>query len=102
MSGDNSFDRSTPVTAAERDAWLQRFPGWLVEEQHHLVRHFHFPDFQTALKHLQKIADLAEELDHHPDLELRWGFVGIKLWTHSAGGLTEVDFELAGRIEQLG
>lgn len=56
------------------------------------------PDFATALELVNKIGALAEAADHHPDITLKWGSVELVLSTHSAGGLTEQDVELARQI----
>jgi 4a-hydroxytetrahydrobiopterin dehydratase len=70
-------------------------------EPHHLYKEFHFPDFVTALAFVNQVGALAEEQNHHPDLHLGWGRVGIAIWTHTIDGLSESDFVLAARIEQL-
>jgi len=56
------------------------------------------PDFSAGARFVSEIAQLADELDHHPDVELRYGSVGVRTTTHSAGGLTERDVALAQRI----
>jgi 4a-hydroxytetrahydrobiopterin dehydratase len=74
--------------------------GWTVQDGklHKLVR---FPDFAQGLALVNRIGELAERENHHPDLVLAWGRVEITLWTHSAGGLTRRDFALASQIEGL-
>ena len=76
-------------------------PNWRIENDHHLARDYAFPDFAAALAFTNRIGALAEEADHHPDIHLAWGRVGVTLWTHTANGLTEKDFALADKIEQL-
>ncbi len=76
-------------------------PAWQVVEEHHLERDFSFDDFQTALDFTNKVGTLAEEEGHHPDIYLAWGKAGIKIWTHKIDGLTESDFILAAKIDQL-
>lgn len=75
-------------------------PSWqrLGEE---IRRDFRFKDFAEAMTFVNSVAVLAEELDHHPDIEIRWNKVLLKLSTHSAGGLTALDFSLAGRIDAI-
>jgi len=75
--------------------------GWSVIEDHHLEKSFTFPDFASALAFTNEVGALAEEANHHPDIYLSWGKVRVTLWTHTANGLTEKDFALATRIEQL-
>jgi len=74
---------------------------WQVVNEHHLVRTFKFPDFKSALALVNHVGEVAEQQGHHPDILLAWGKVEITLWTHSAGGLTESDFILAAKIDQL-
>jgi 4a-hydroxytetrahydrobiopterin dehydratase len=73
--------------------------GWDVVEDHHLVKEFRFEDFAAALAFVNRIGEIAEEQGHHPDLELSWGRVGIKIWTHAIDGLAESDFILAAKID---
>ena len=70
-------------------------------DNHHLARTFRFPDFQKALEFVNRVGAVAEEQGHHPDIHLTWGRVDIETWTHDAGGLTEKDFLLAGKINEL-
>lgn len=58
-------------------------------------------DFADSLRFVNAVGALAEELDHHPDVDIRWNEVTLRLSTHSAGGLTELDLELARRIDAL-
>ncbi len=61
---------------------------------------FEFDDFSTAIKFVNDVAKLAERYDHHPDIDIRYSRVTLSLSTHSEGGLTSLDFDLAGEIEQ--
>jgi 4a-hydroxytetrahydrobiopterin dehydratase len=76
-------------------------PGWRVVDEHHLERRFAFPDFAASLALANEIGELAEREGHHPDLLVRWGELVVTLWTHKAGGLTESDFVLAAKVDQL-
>ncbi len=76
-------------------------PGWKVVEGHHLLKVYTFPDFRTALDFVNRAGEIAETEGHHPDLLLSWGKVEVKIWTHKIDGLTESDFILAAKIEQL-
>ena len=66
-----------------------------------LTRSIEFANFQTAAEFVSRLAPVCEELDHHPDLALRWRWVDIVLSTHSAGGVTELDLTLAGEIDEV-
>lgn len=66
-----------------------------------LTRTYTFPDFQRGLDFVNRVGAVAEEQGHHPDVHLSWGRVEIETWTHDAGGLTEQDFLLATKIDQL-
>lgn len=78
--------------------------GWALEDavdHEQLWREYRTPDFVTAAALVQAITPVAEAERHHPDLLVGWGRLRVMLWTHAAGGLTENDFILAARIEQL-
>ena len=74
---------------------------WQVVDQHHLSKVHKCPDFVTALALVNKIGGLAEAQGHHPDIHLAWGKVGVEIWTHKIDGLTESDFILAAKIDDL-
>ena len=79
---------------------LSRLPAWEIEDGK-LSREFQFDDFMGAVDFVNKVARVAEEEGHHPDLLVSWGRVVIYLSTHSAGGLTAKDFTVASRVEAL-
>ncbi|HYW22823.1 MAG TPA: 4a-hydroxytetrahydrobiopterin dehydratase [Terriglobales bacterium] len=86
------------------EAQLAQLPGWQVEEaegHRQIVKEFRTPDFVSAVAFVNRITPIAEAEAHHPDLVIGWGRVRVQLWTHDAGGLSEKDFALAGRIEQV-
>ncbi len=74
---------------------------WSIVNEHHLVRTYKFPDFKSALAFVNKVGEVAEAQGHHPDILLGWGKVEITIWTHAVDGLTESDFILAAKIDQL-
>jgi 4a-hydroxytetrahydrobiopterin dehydratase len=76
-------------------------PEWEVVQAHHLRRVFPLPDFRAALDLVDRIGALAEEEWHHPSLKLEWGRVEVEIWTHKVGGLSESDFILAAKIDQI-
>lgn len=78
---------------------LRDLPGWFYEDK--WIRRVYKTDgWPTTLMLVNAIGFFAEAADHHPDLAVSWGKVGVKLWTHSAGGVTASDVELARLIEQ--
>ena len=74
---------------------------WIVSGEHHLEKEFKFKNFRDALAFTNKVGELAEGQNHHPDIYLAWGKVKITIWTHKIDGLTESDFVLAAKIEEL-
>ncbi|MDQ5815293.1 MAG: 4a-hydroxytetrahydrobiopterin dehydratase [Actinomycetota bacterium] len=69
-------------------------------EETEIHKNFEFDDFGTAIKFVNDVAALAERYDHHPDIDIRWNRVKLTLSTHSEGGLTARDFDMANEIEQ--
>ena len=87
----------------ERIAELSgQIAAWRVEGDHHLIRQFPFADFVGALDFVNRVGEVAEAEDHHPDIHLAWGMVRVVIWTHAVDGLTENDFILAAKIDALG
>ena len=71
-------------------------------EGEEIVREWRFENFAQALDFVNRVGELAEEANHHPDILLHgWNKVKLSLTNHSAGGLTEADFEMAQRIDEL-
>jgi 4a-hydroxytetrahydrobiopterin dehydratase len=75
--------------------------GWQVVNEHHLEKEYSFKNFREALDFTNKIGELAEAQGHHPDIYLAWGKVKLTIWTHKIDGLTESDFVLAAKADQL-
>lgn len=86
---------------AEIHSQLPDSAEWKVIDQHHLTRAFAFSNFKQALDFVNRVAALAEEQGHHPDIVLKWGKAEITLWTHKIDGLTESDFIMAAKIDRL-
>lgn len=77
-------------------------PEWMLIDQHRmLARSFTFKNFKDALAFANKVGAIAEEEQHHPDMTLGWGNVGVELTTHAIGGLSENDFIVAAKIDEL-
>ncbi|HTP80572.1 MAG TPA: 4a-hydroxytetrahydrobiopterin dehydratase [Bacteroidota bacterium] len=79
---------------------LQTIPGWRLEGKQ-IVKKFTAADFVRAMGFVNEVALLAQRANHHPDIDIRWNVVTLVLSTHSAGGLTAKDFELARLAEAL-
>jgi 4a-hydroxytetrahydrobiopterin dehydratase len=94
------FMAATKLSEKEIAAELQKLAGWRVVNGN-LHRVFEFPDFSAAFGFMTRAALAAEKLDHHPDWSNSWNKVTVDLSTHSAGGLTKNDFELAGKMQQF-
>lgn len=75
---------------------------WKIIKGHQLERTFEFSNFRQALDFTNRVGEIAEVENHHPDIYLGWGKVCITLWTHKIDGLTESDFILAAKIDTLG
>lgn len=83
------------ITARLEDSQWRR-------EGDELVRNWQFENFAQAIEFVNHVADAAEEANHHPDILVHgWNKVRLSLTNHSAGGLTEADFAMAGRIDEL-
>jgi len=82
------------------DAALGELRGWRIEGRK-LVRTYDLPDFARATACLAAVAVAAAELDHHPAWSGVYTKIAFELWTHDAGGITRLDFDLARRIEAV-
>ena len=90
------------LTDREREAALQGLDGWTYDEARGgIARSFRFSDFSEAFAFMTRVALAAEQADHHPEWTNVWNRVDILLTTHSAGGLTSKDVELAKRIDRF-
>jgi 4a-hydroxytetrahydrobiopterin dehydratase len=90
-----------PLPEAKVQELLGQVKGWQTVNNHHISKEYKFPDFVQALAAVNRIGALAEEQGHHPDIYLAWGKVRVEIWTHAIDGLTESDFILAAKIEDL-
>ncbi|WP_232667608.1 4a-hydroxytetrahydrobiopterin dehydratase [Pseudonocardia sp. TRM90224] len=79
---------------------LDDLPGWQ-REGNSLVRTAELPSFPAAITVVDRVAEVAEARDHHPDIDIRWRTLTFTLSTHSEGGITELDVALAGAISEL-
>jgi len=75
--------------------------NWNLVEEHHLEKEYTFDDFKAALEFTNKVGDIAEAQDHHPDILTSYGKVKVTIWTHKIDGLTESDFVFAAKCEGI-
>jgi 4a-hydroxytetrahydrobiopterin dehydratase len=87
-------------SAEEAHKRVAGLAGWKIENEE-LVRRFEFKNFVEALGFVNRVGEAAEAARHHPDIDIRYSKVRLALTTHDAGGLTELDFELAARVDDL-
>ncbi len=84
-----------------RKLFAQLQKGWEMTDEHHLEKEYRFKDFREALDFVNRLGEVAESEGHHPDVFLAWGRVKVTLWTHSVGGLSENDFILAAKADEV-
>lgn len=85
----------------EARARLKNLQGWKLDDDE-IEKEYRFADFKQAMAFVNRVADLAEEANHHPDIEIKYNRVELSLSTHSEGGLTDKDFALAEQIDAAG
>ncbi len=90
-----------PLTQAQFAPLLAQLDGWQVESDRMLVKVFRFKNFVEAVEFVNAIMPVAEAENHHPDLHVSWGRVGVDLWTHKIKGLSEADFVMAAKIDRV-
>ena len=88
------------LAAGEIEKMIRGVPGWTLREGA-IEREFHFGNFRSAIEFVDKVADLAEEEEHHPDIFVFYNKVRLILSTHKVGGLSRKDFVLAEKIKRL-
>ena len=75
---------------------------WLLaEEKDRITKRFTFKNFAEALDFVNRVGKIADEMDHHPDIKLGWGYAEFEITTHDRKGLTQNDFELVEAIENI-
>ena len=90
------------ISKEEIEQKMTSLDGWKIKDTKKIYKEFSFKNFKQALDFTNKIGDVAEEMQHHPDIFLTWGEVKIEIYTHHTGNLTQSDFELAEKIDQIG
>ena len=88
------------IKAVDLKNRMKKIPEWELEKNH-IERTFEFDDFTDAIDFVNAVAEVADEEEHHPDIDIRYNKVRLVVSTHSKGGLTELDFGLAERIDTL-
>jgi 4a-hydroxytetrahydrobiopterin dehydratase len=88
------------LEADDLTAALKKCPEWEYEKKA-ITRTIEFEEFNDAIDFVNDLAEIAEEAQHHPDITIRHTKVSLKLTTHDAGGVTELDIELAQRVDNL-
>jgi 4a-hydroxytetrahydrobiopterin dehydratase len=87
-----------PLAKEEIKARLKTLDGWEYDDGE-LERKYKFDDFTQSIEFVNRVADLAEAADHHPNISIKYNRVKLTLSTHSEGGVTEKDFALIGEID---
>jgi 4a-hydroxytetrahydrobiopterin dehydratase len=72
---------------------------WVLIDEHHLEKEYRFANFVEALAFTNRVGEVAETQNHHPDIHLAWGLVRVTIWTHKIDGLTESDFVFAAKCD---
>ena len=80
---------------------LPMVPNWKLEDQTRIKRSFKFKDFAESMRFINEVAKLAEAEGHHPDIFVSYNYVRITLMTHNIGGLSENDFIMAAKIDDI-
>ena len=85
--------------------YLKKVDGWEVktneDQSYFLIKEFSFKNFKESQNFVNKIGDIAEEENHHPDISFGWGYCNVKIYTHAIKGLAESDFILAAKIDRI-
>jgi len=91
---------STPLTDSEVKSALEKLPGWRANGKA-IERKFEFKDFKDAMAFANRVAMIAEEANHHPDIEISYNKLKLSLISHDSGGLTSRDVKMAARINEI-
>ena len=94
-----------PFKAEEIHKYLKKVDGWEVKSNEnknfYLIKDFKFKNFKESQIFINKVGNLAEAENHHPDISFGWGYCTIKIFTHAIKGLAESDFILAAKIDKI-
>ena len=89
-----------PLTKEQANEFLDQIPGWEIKDGH-VYRQFKFKNFRESISFVNKVAEIAEEEGHHPDITINYSKVAVELFTHSIKGLSENDFILAAKVNKI-
>ena len=89
-----------PLSQEEIDKRLQALPNWKKDDKA-IIRVQTFPKYLDALEYVNRVGKTAEKENHHPDIFMNYKRVTVRYWTHTARGVTEMDFKLAHKVEAL-
>ena len=94
-----------PFDTTEIHKYLKKVDGWDVksndDKSFYLIKNFKFKNFEESKNFVNKIGDVAENENHHPDIFFGWGYCKVKIFTHAIKGLAESDFILAAKIDKI-
>ena len=95
-----------PFDTSEIHKYLKKVDDWEVkndnEKNFYLIKNFKFKNFQESQTFVNKVGNISEEENHHPDIFFGWGYCRVKIFTHAIKGLSESDFILAAKIDRIG
>lgn len=91
-----------PMSSSEVEDFLEKVnDDWKTMKDKKIFRSFDFQNYDEVMKFVNKVADIADQEGHHPDLHVSFDEVIVEIWTHAVGGLTENDFILAKKIDSI-
>ena len=94
-----------PFDISEIHKYLKKVDGWHVknnaDKSYYLIKNFKFNNFKESQNFVNKVGNIAEEENHHPDIHFGWGYCEVKIFTHAIKGLAESDFILAAKIDKI-
>ena len=89
-----------PFDRTEAQDYIDEVPGWILDKDAKKIsKEFTFKDFIGSMNFIGRVADIAEEEGHHPDMHIFYNKVTLELWTHAIGGLSQNDFIVAAKID---
>ena len=94
-----------PLDISEIHKYIKKVDGWDVKsddkKSFYLIKEFKFKNFRESQKFVNKVGEIAETENHHPDIHFGWGYCKVKIFTHAIKGLAESDFILAAKIDKI-
>jgi 4a-hydroxytetrahydrobiopterin dehydratase len=91
-----------PLTHAEAESYMAEVPEWVLSDDGKMIsKKFQFKNFLKAMTFVESVADIAEMEGHHPDIHISYNVVKLELYTHSIKGLSENDFIVAAKVDQI-